>query len=144
MLETVTPKEMRDAFAAERRFWQERATGVKWHETAQNVPPSAPSPSVTVLGPAAGFAWTLRIVAVNLAAAGTFGAWKGESVNGRPIANPVTSTAIGGQNVAVIFFSDDIVIQAAQQVFLFATQNIANWYLGAVQVPAERLGEILT
>lgn len=146
-IDTVTPQELSKAMAGERNFWRERATGVKWTELALNLnPPLAttypdPTPGVNQnpVGPAPGWAWKLRIVTSTLAAAGTMAIYKGESANARLIGVQNNPAILQG-----IFFPDDIVIQAGQQLFIACSTNMTTLYVGAVQVPAERLGEILT
>jgi len=146
-IETLTPAELRSEIAKAQAVWEARAIGVKWTEQGP-LPVQPAGPSQQVNGPATGFAWKLRVASVNLAAAGTLAVFKGESPAGRPIANPVASTAFafGGvtYNIASLFFPDDIVIQSGQQILLAATQNISTYYYGAVQFPAQKAGEILS
>lgn len=122
-----------------------RSAGYKWVEQALPVNPGAGA--VQLGGPGQGWHWKMRLVAVQLAAAGAFGAFKGEGANtvvSRPIMPVTNSAVLAGLNVAVFFFPDDIIVQGGQQVFLQASQFITSYYYGAVQVPAERLGEHLS
>lgn len=122
-----------------------RSAGYKWVEQALPVNPAAGA--VQLGGPGQGWHWKMRLVAVQLAAAGVFAAFKGEGANtvvSRPITQPVTTVALAGLNIGVFFFPDDIIVQGGQQIFLQASQFITSYYYGAVQVPAERLGEHLS
>lgn len=95
-------------------------------------------------GPAAGFAWKLRMITCVLAAAGTIAAFKGEGINGRPVGT-AQSVSAAGLNIAGIFYPDDIIVQSDQQIFVSAgAGTIVSYYRVAVQVPAQRLGEHLS
>ena len=149
VLDAATPHEVRQqmdaSIARAIEVWRQRGIGVKWTEQALPVQPAAPSLLLPAVG--GGFAWKIRVISVVLAAAGTLGAFKGANPGTRPLGPPAASVAFlfGGVtfNVASMFFPDDVVIQSGQQILIAATQNISNYYYGAVQFPAERQGEIL-
>lgn len=144
-IDVLTAEELQRILIEEDVKLAARAAGFKWHESALPVTPAAPT--FQIGGPAPGFAWKLRLVSVSLAAAGSFGLFKGEAASGltnRPVGNPQSTSVLGTLNIGTIFYPDDIVVHTDQQVFILATQNIISFYFGAVQVPGERLSEHLS
>lgn len=148
-VDVISPAEMAHILLEQEIRLAAKSAGYKWTETppiAVTNPATglAGNPTYLDTGPQGGWAWKLRIISCVLAATGGVAVFKGENANGRIIASALTVN-VAGLNIAGIFFPDDIIVNSGQQLFVSAgAGSILTYYRGAVQVPAERMGEVLS
>lgn len=124
---------------------REKARGIKPIRIARPGPsPAAGTLFVTDAAPESGYLWNLKLISVQLAAAGTLLTYIASSAPSagstplRLIANNTTSNA----NQVVTFSSSQVILYPDEGVYLSATQNISAVFLAAAEVPAEMFYKI--
>jgi hypothetical protein len=128
--------DIRDVWDARER---DKARGVKWLDFTQPVSAAATT-STLIAGPEEGYSWSGKVLALTLAAAGTVAVYKASSTGqvSRPLAQPVTSVAVNGINVAVFTWSSNQgYLQHGQALYVQASATINTWYLACEQAVAE-------
>lgn len=124
-------------------FRQRAAVGnIKRMEIADPVQPPAltffASQSTFIGTPDEGYVWSLKLIAVNLASAGTLAIYKASSagVTTRPLASFQTPTA--NLPYVVTFGSDAAELKHGEGVYFVASTNITGIYMTGEQVTAEK------
>lgn len=98
--------------------------------------------TLTVATTDQGYAWNLKLVSVQLAAAGTLSIYPGENNQTAPI-GVVPAVANGPNFEAVETFSgDQIVFKDSRSITLFSSVVILNYRILYKQVPTEMQGKL--
>ncbi len=143
-LETTTPAEteqivgsaVRGHFDAQER---QRARGVKLIRASAPGPLPLASTLLIPNGPESGYIWSLRLLSVQLASAGTCLAYITSSAPGtsatpqRLVANFSTSST----SQVITFPTAAAMLYQSEGLYLSASQNITAWFLAGWEVPAE-------
>lgn len=122
---------------------REAARTVKWIDqvgtgfdpiagTAQN--------NYLIPGPDSGWAWSVKVIGVSIAAAGTVVVYKTSSakLRTRPIGVAASVAGPSSVNLAVFTFSSNAgFLQHDQQIWIESTQNITTWYMGVEEAMSE-------
>ena len=122
-----------------------KARGIKPIRIARPGPaPAAGTLFLTDAAPESGYLWNLKLVGVQLAAAGTLLTYIASSAPGtgatplRLIANNLTSNA----NQVASWSSSQVILYPDEGLYLAATQNITAVFVTAAEVPAEMYAKI--
>jgi len=148
-IDVPTRSEVREDIHGAWRDYQaelrQKARGIKPIRIARPGPVTAASTLfLTDAAPESGYLWNLKLVSVQLAAAGTlltYIASSAPSTSSTPlrlIANNLTSNA----NQVVTFSSSQVILYPDEGLYLSATQNINAVFLTAAEVPAEMFYKI--
>ena len=99
---------------------------------------------VNVQGPASGYAWSLKLAAVQLSTSGALSVYPDERVNVAPLGTAI-SVANGGTNEAVITWTSNVVVVKDQRIITFLSNaaTILSWRLMVKQVPTEMQAKLL-
>lgn len=94
-------------------------------------------------GPEQGYVWSIRLVSMVLASAGTMTIYKSSSDKDtrRPLFAPPQIAATTGTIQVATWSSDQARIRFGEGLYITATQNINSVYMAAWELPAEREGE---
>lgn len=134
--------------AIERARIRERITGIKHVMVFTGVI----SPAATtflfpaILRPDTGWAWNLKLCLCKLSANDSVAVYRSESANGPLIGYAGPPGAAPGQFIAEVTWSSDQMILPPNEPLFFATSGTGNFVsvtVAAIQIPAERIGEIL-
>lgn len=96
-------------------------------------------------GPEVGYVWSVQLLSVQMAAAGTVLAYVTSSAPStgstpqRLVANMSTSNA----NQVQPYAKNQCPVYPAESIYLVATQNITAFYMSGWEVPAEMVGKLL-
>lgn len=96
-------------------------------------------------GPEVGYLWSVQLLSVQLASAGTVLAYVTSSAPStgatpqRLVANMSTSNA----NQVQPYAKNQCPVYPAESIYLVATQNITAFYMSGWEVPAEMVGKLL-
>jgi hypothetical protein len=126
---------------------REQARGIKYMRQVYDLP--GDTGNATLTGPEQGFAWDLKLVSVTMSDVDSLAVYVGESAGARLIgySNPGTATASAGQPLQVVKWSShQVVIHPTESIYIetSGTADLVLCMIGAVQVPAEMLGKIIT
>lgn len=122
---------------------REAARTVKWLDfVGTGLDPIAQTPQANYLipGPDSGWAWSVKVVGVSIAAAGTVAVYKASSSKQRtrPLGVAVATAGPSSTFLAVFTFSSNAgFLQHDQQIWLESTQNITTWYIGVEEAMSE-------
>lgn len=148
-LDILTEEEARRLFRVEAdELLRQRARGVTFHREDVVLSPAANQ--YLVRGPDPGFDWILKLISAQLSGNSGFDIYVGSRAQSnttvQPRAQIYNGTASQAQQVAT-WSSDQVVIPGGTQITLDAVTSgvtILSYYLTAVQVPSERLGDYLS
>lgn len=97
---------------------------------------------ISVPGPAQGYAWDVRLVAVQLSAAGTLSIYPGDT-NGVAPVGVAASVANGTANEVVYQWSSESnVMKDGRNITLVSASVILTWRVLVKQVPTEMQGKL--
>lgn len=142
--QSLTKPELDESLRTAADIWKQRGLGVKW--TLWTAPPGQlGGPSYVVPGPLAGWGWALKMISVQLSAAGSVTAYYGESANGRAIAGPGAGFPAAAGTLQIATFTSNIaILPPTQNLYIAATgANLSTLMVTAFQFPYERLADVL-
>jgi hypothetical protein len=112
------------------QFWEYAPAGTTTSLTLPDIMPQ-------------GYAWSFKLISVQLSAAGTFAVYPAENANvpSMGVSNP--SVSVGGNNEAIIYWSSNqAVLKDQRRITIVSTAgNILAWRVLALQVPTEMQGK---
>ena len=135
-IDVATSAEITDLLDRRER---QRARGIKWVEFA--VPLPASPANVLTVGPEEGYTWSVRCVSSTLSTAGTLTAYKASSTG--QTARLVGYNATSQTPQVMQYPSDTLMLQHGSALYLVASTNLANYYIGAWQAIAEQQWKLM-
>lgn len=91
-----------------------------------------------------GYTWSVRLVSVQLSAAGTLSVYPGDTNTVAPVGSQVAIANGGLFEVVYQWSSSTLVLKDGRNVTLYCgAANILNWRIMAKQVPTEMQGKLL-
>lgn len=144
-IETTTPAETREIIhwsvqQAEDARERERARGVKIIRVSGPGPAAAASTYyLKDASPESGLCWSVRLLSVQLASAGTLLAYITSSapLTGATPQRLLWNFSTSGTNQSATFPTASAMLYGDEGIYLSATQNISAFFVSAWQVPAE-------
>jgi hypothetical protein len=98
--------------------------------------------TLTLPGPNQGYTWSVKLVSVQLAAAGILSVYPADNVNVAPI-GVIASTVNGANNDAILTWSSNqVIFKDGRNLTLFSAQTILNYRVLVVQTPTEMQGKL--
>ena len=127
---------------------REHARGIKALRRDTAVVPAATSRFTNLDGiaPSLGYVWAVRLLAAQLASAGTFQAFitsDTDTTKGAATQRRLVASGASNQYQVITFNSGACVLQPDEGLFLVAGQNIISYFVAGWEVPAEMAWKLL-